>query len=73
MSQPRYPNFARIGSGARRAMWRELETFWTGTPEARTRRVEQEKAFAMGESYTFPSVDLSLDNEDETAVSSPPP
>lgn len=74
MSQPRYryPNFARLGTGARRAMWLELELFWTGTPEARAQRVEQEKAFGLGEPITFPFVDLTLDTEDETMLSSLP-
>jgi hypothetical protein len=35
----RYPRHARIGSGARRAQWRELER-WTGTDEARARRAQ---------------------------------
>ena len=42
LSRYRYPRFASIGSGARRAMWRELELMWTGTEGAKARRAARE-------------------------------
>lgn len=48
MSQPSYPRFARLGSGARRAMWRELETMWTNSPKAWAARDEQEVKATLG-------------------------
>ena len=55
MSQPRFPNFAKLGTGVRRAMWRELE-LWTGTSEAQAKRVEQERVFDQGEPLIFPII-----------------
>ncbi len=45
------PRYARIGSGARRAMWRELERMFTGTVEAQIRRVQIEAEWAQAIPY----------------------
>ena len=45
-------SYARLNSGARRAMWREFwGPFWCGSPEARIRRDEMEKEWALNIPY----------------------
>lgn len=66
MSQPRPPRFHRIGSGARRAMWRELETMYTNTPNARAVREKQDLAFTRGE--RLENIPLLSPEPDETFV-----
>ena len=44
--------YARIGSGARRAMWREFwGPFWCGSPGAKARRVEMEWEWVLNVPY----------------------
>ena len=75
MSQPSYPRFAHLGSGARRAMWRELEVY-TNTPEARTARERQEAELMIGHREYLENIPLLSPEPDETfgcEYPTPPP